>query len=90
VLPQIVHPGIVQMPGWNPARRDAGARQGAQQFGTGRGPAEFMIVKRRTSLLKKRSKKLLDFCRAPVRQRTPNDKSFLVLFFKKELLPVFP
>jgi hypothetical protein len=36
--------------------------------------------------LKKRSKKLLDGCRGPDRQRTPGDKSFLVLFFKKELL----
>jgi hypothetical protein len=44
-------------------------------------------MKGRSSFLKKRSKKLLGGCRKPIRQRTPSDKSFLVLFFKKELLP---
>jgi hypothetical protein len=40
----------------------------------------------RSSFLKKRSKKLLDGCRGSIRRRTPSGKSFLVLFFKKELL----
>jgi hypothetical protein len=40
----------------------------------------------RPSFLKKRSKRLLRRCRGPLRQRIPGDKSFLVVFFKKELL----
>jgi hypothetical protein len=45
--------------------------------------------KQRTSFLKKRSKKLLPIARRTGRQRensvpTETDKSFLVLFFKKE------
>jgi hypothetical protein len=44
--------------------------------------------KGRSSFLKKRSKKLFDGCRGPVRQRKPDGKSFLVLFFKKEHLHV--
>jgi hypothetical protein len=43
----------------------------------------------RTSFLKKRSKKLL-FIQTSVREpHTYDNKSFLVLFFKKELLPSF-
>jgi hypothetical protein len=43
-------------------------------------------VKEKSSFLKKRSKRLLRGCRGSIRQRTPREKSFLVLFFKKELL----
>jgi hypothetical protein len=38
------------------------------------------------SFLKKRSKKLLDIGRRLGRREYSRDKSFLVLFFKKELL----
>jgi hypothetical protein len=49
----------------------------------------------RSSFLKKRSKKLLLMARRRVALarnpvRPPADKSFLVLFFKKEHLPSFP
>jgi hypothetical protein len=47
-------------------------------------------MKGRTPFLKKRSKKLLPMgIRGPIQNgpRAPTDKSFLVLFFKKELLP---
>jgi hypothetical protein len=40
-----------------------------------------------SSFLKKRSKKLLDIGLSLSGRRTPECKSFLVLFFKKELLP---
>jgi hypothetical protein len=40
----------------------------------------------RSSFLKKRSKKLLTSWREAAATRTPQSKSFLVLFFKKELL----
>jgi hypothetical protein len=48
-----------------------------------------------SSFLKKRAKKLLQIgrCRRTPRRkrlRLQIDKSFLVLFFKKELLPYFP
>jgi hypothetical protein len=44
-----------------------------------------------TSFLKKRSKKLLSIWLRPYRRsRSQVRKSFLVLFFKKELLPSFP
>jgi hypothetical protein len=39
------------------------------------------------SFLKKRNKKLLLFKLAAATASTPVSKSFLVLFFKKELLP---
>jgi hypothetical protein len=39
------------------------------------------------SFLKKRTKKLLDFGYAVGNVPGPREKSFLVLFFKKELLP---
>jgi hypothetical protein len=42
--------------------------------------------KERPSFLKKRSKKLLNLRSAPAATRAPESKSFLVLFFKKELL----
>jgi hypothetical protein len=43
----------------------------------------------RTSFLKKRSKKLLPvWCVPPATDWAPMDKSFLVLFFKKEPLPL--
>jgi hypothetical protein len=48
--------------------------------------------KERPSFLKKRSKKLLSLCSAqrsdtPASARDSRNKSFLVLFFKKEPLP---
>jgi hypothetical protein len=42
-----------------------------------------------SSFLKKRTKKLLLIGVSGRRPRTPIFKSFLVLFFKKELLPFF-
>jgi hypothetical protein len=39
-----------------------------------------------SSLLKKRTKKLLFLARAPVEESGPMNKSFLLLFFKKEVL----
>jgi hypothetical protein len=45
------------------------------------------VAKGRSSFLKKRTKKLLSiWCVPPANDRAPMDKSFLLLFFKKEAL----
>jgi hypothetical protein len=53
------------------------------------GGGESALDKERPSFLKKRSKRLLYRCRGSLRKRIHHHKSFLVLFFKKELLPFF-
>jgi hypothetical protein len=43
-----------------------------------------------SSFLKKRTKKLMGFGLALAQARYQNSKSFLLLFFKKEVLPLLP
>jgi hypothetical protein len=50
-----------------------------------------MVQPERRSFLKKRTKRLLLWGRVHPRQRPPfENKSFLLLFFKKEVLPSLP
>jgi hypothetical protein len=67
----------------SPAPREAGKRAIEVNIG---GVEEFHEKERR-SFLKKRTKKLLYFWRVPVAVSATANKSFLLLFFKKEDLP---
>jgi hypothetical protein len=65
--------------GCEASRRTQPSRDGDEKDGD---PASEVARQRSSSFLKKRTKKLLS-----IGTRVPPDKSFLLLFFKKEVLP---